>query len=610
MSGDGARSPVGGPVAVQTAVPLPRLPPMYLPGDGFPGGGPSPEPGLPMLVEHDGRLSLKNVPLPAGLPAAAMPPLAALFPPYAALRHAPLPAPLPGAPAPRERAPSVSTVAASPRTDAHSANTSVAGSPPRGGPVVEPVRGGPVVASPTRATYLPGPVVVLPLQPKPRRPGKRQRDDAFDDGTSVASSQPSAMPSIPAAARKDNRSRKKGRPAAAPARKKPAAAPQAVYVPQHILNLPHADKLAAYQRHVALALNQHKKRPRYEDYFPLSHGEDYHPCVCEGRFVGMEETVSWIACDVCDSWFHGECVQMPPALMELCEKWFCPSCRVHEGRTHLWHKPCANELCARRWHADAEGGSKYCSRECGVAVAERRLGESNERRKRAWRDGVIGEETEEKAGVFRSMVAGLAGAAPDVEVEEPADEVWLGPLERDDLARAREIRWEKAKERANLRRWLARKELFDAFTKRLDAQNESAGAPGVCGFHPALLRLLDGDPSSLDPADLAVFDADASGVPEGACSLARRSCPRHGEWQASHADELDTELEAGVKAVRRLRKEEGDLVARMERRMEVADMFGTLGKLDVDVLVERLIKLGPPNFADGEGIEKAIRSLY
>lgn len=36
--------------------------------------------------------------------------------------------------------------------------------------------------------------------------------------------------------------------------------------------------------------------------------EEIIPCVCDGRYDGMEEIVSWIACDACEAWFHGEWV--------------------------------------------------------------------------------------------------------------------------------------------------------------------------------------------------------------------------------------------------------------------------------------------------------------
>lgn len=149
---------------------------------------------------------------------------------------------------------------------------------------------------------------------------------------------------------------------------------------------------------------------------------------------------------------------MPPSLAEIVEKWFCPACRVFEGRTHIWKDPCRNDECARRWHADTESGSKYCSRECGIQVAKRRLEASNEKRKKAWRDSIIEREAKEREVVFRERVAGLVGVPPSewAEEAEPKD-VWISPLDEDDLARLREIRHEKSLARNEMKAWLSRK---------------------------------------------------------------------------------------------------------------------------------------------------------
>ena len=99
----------------------------------------------------------------------------------------------------------------------------------------------------------------------------------------------------------------------------------------------------------------------------------------------------------------------------------------------------------------------------------------------------------------------------------------------------------------------------------LDAQAQ------LCGFHNVILRLLDVLPSKLADEDLRVLrEADDDSWIEQSCSLVRQSCPRHGDWQALRIQEIEDELEEGLKRVCRLRRDGTEIAARLERRMEVS----------------------------------------
>jgi hypothetical protein len=47
--------------------------------------------------------------------------------------------------------------------------------------------------------------------------------------------------------------------------------------------------------------------------------------VCEEHYADSE---FWIACDVCEKWFHGECVAIAPAMAKHIKYYKCPSCRT------------------------------------------------------------------------------------------------------------------------------------------------------------------------------------------------------------------------------------------------------------------------------------------
>ena len=52
------------------------------------------------------------------------------------------------------------------------------------------------------------------------------------------------------------------------------------------------------------------------------HGDTF--CgMCGGPYTGDE---FWIACDICEKWYHGKCVKITPAKAEHIEQYKCPSC--------------------------------------------------------------------------------------------------------------------------------------------------------------------------------------------------------------------------------------------------------------------------------------------
>lgn len=61
-------------------------------------------------------------------------------------------------------------------------------------------------------------------------------------------------------------------------------------------------------------------------------GSDYadgegDPCPNCGRVYRAGEF--WIACDFCDTWYDGKCVQMTPVKAQRMGRWKCPQCTGH-----------------------------------------------------------------------------------------------------------------------------------------------------------------------------------------------------------------------------------------------------------------------------------------
>lgn len=50
---------------------------------------------------------------------------------------------------------------------------------------------------------------------------------------------------------------------------------------------------------------------------------------CGGSYSADE---FWIACDVCERWFHGKCVKITPAKAESIKQYKCPRCSSKKAR--------------------------------------------------------------------------------------------------------------------------------------------------------------------------------------------------------------------------------------------------------------------------------------
>ncbi|KAJ3044008.1 hypothetical protein HDV00_003537 [Rhizophlyctis rosea] len=94
----------------------------------------------------------------------------------------------------------------------------------------------------------------------------------------------------------------------------------------------------------------------------------------------------YIACDTCEGerWFHNGCVGLSAADAEAFEKWVCEDC-VRKGHKPVLKRRCGRVGCGNYLGADrgetvkSDNGevkkSKYCSEECGMMIADEKLGD-------------------------------------------------------------------------------------------------------------------------------------------------------------------------------------------------------------------------------------------
>lgn len=115
--------------------------------------------------------------------------------------------------------------------------------------------------------------------------------------------------------------------------------------------------------------------------------------------------------------------------------------------------------------------------------------------------------------------------------------------------------------------------MFDKFSAKLKKLNDArkhTREPFICGFHGTVMRLFDVGPDKLSPEERALLLEENSSWVEGACQALPRTCPRHSEWVALYKDEILAELDNGAATLRRLKREETDIVETLETRMEIA----------------------------------------
>ncbi|KAK2026702.1 PHD-finger domain-containing protein [Colletotrichum zoysiae] len=137
-------------------------------------------------------------------------------------------------------------------------------------------------------------------------------------------------------------------------------------------------------------------------------------CICRGpddhRFM--------ISCDVCEDWFHGECVDISKDVGEnLIERFVCPNCTdVGRNVVSLFRKMCSHARCVRaaRLYGDGEK-SAFCSDEHKQLWWEKAVAslpkKSSSAKNGGARDGLVQEEL---MGLLTSDLAGV----------DPEDGMW------------------------------------------------------------------------------------------------------------------------------------------------------------------------------------------
>ncbi|KAI9280062.1 hypothetical protein BY458DRAFT_501251 [Sporodiniella umbellata] len=253
-------------------------------------------------------------------------------------------------------------------------------------------------------------------------------------------------------------------------------------------------------------------------------------CVCKRPY---DIPRFMIACDKCDQWFHGECINVSEKQGEFVDLYFCENCSEITGKKTSWKPKCANTNCEKPARLGKNHGnlSKYCTDNCGIQVARTRI-----------------ELSEMKNPLSRGRLSSFA--------------------DMDDRARLSRVKDERIYAKSIIQLCL-HKSRFLAL-----AQERTEGSE-FCGFDSRLswpdtiwekVNRLDDEMRLLnDKNDLV------TAKPFTVCG-ANKKCGKHAHWYKLKSTEIEQEKAEQFVILTMLERERQQIKARMKKRREDVDL--------------------------------------
>lgn len=274
-------------------------------------------------------------------------------------------------------------------------------------------------------------------------------------------------------------------------------------------------------------------------------------CICK-RPYDVKEFM--IACDKCNEWFHGECIEISEKQSEFIDLYYCANCAKLTGKKTLWKPNCANPACIKPARIGTVQGheSKYCSDTCGMQVARARI-ELAELKKR---NATMSVEEQPYNPLSRARLSSFA--------------------DMDDRARLNRVKEEKVHAKA----LITMVEHKSTLLKLLIQQQSDEE---VCGFDSRLTwpdtiwekvdQVIENDQHIITLLDVNGSHVTLKGFTK--CSASRK-CTKHLNWQKTKAAELEQERSEQFIILTMLERERQQIKARMKKRREEVDLVDYL----------------------------------
>ncbi|KAI8640387.1 hypothetical protein BD408DRAFT_476716 [Parasitella parasitica] len=271
-------------------------------------------------------------------------------------------------------------------------------------------------------------------------------------------------------------------------------------------------------------------------------------CICK-RPYDVKEFM--IACDRCNEWFHGECIEISEKQSEFIDLYYCENCAKLTGKQTLWKPNCHNPACLKPARIGTHQGhlSKYCSDTCGMQVARARIELSELKKKNAT-------------------------MSLDDQLYNPLSRARLSSFaDMDDRTRLSRVKEEKL----HAKSLITMGDHKSTFLKLLLQHTDE----DICGFDSRLTwpdSLWEKVDQIKEDAPISLLDANGDQITTKGftkCSQSRK-CNKHLNWQKIKSAELEQERSEQFIILTMLERERQQIKARMKKRREEVDLVDYL----------------------------------
>ncbi|CAO3694579.1 unnamed protein product [Rhizopus stolonifer] len=242
-----------------------------------------------------------------------------------------------------------------------------------------------------------------------------------------------------------------------------------------------------------------------------------------------------IACDKCDQWFHGECINISEKQGEFIDFYFCQNCSKITGKKTIWKPKCDNMNCERAARIGRNQGhlSKYCTDNCGIQVAKAHM-----------------EITETKNSLSRGKLCSFA--------------------DMDDRSRLSRVKDERMYAKSMIQLCLHKENFLHMVTTTRSDDDDR------CGFDSRLtwpdtiwqkVNRLDDEMKLLNDKNELV-----TAKPFTVCSVVAKKCGKHVNWHKLKESEIEQEKTEQFVIMTMLERERQQIRARMKKRREDIDL--------------------------------------
>ncbi|KAI9276294.1 hypothetical protein BY458DRAFT_506232 [Sporodiniella umbellata] len=266
-------------------------------------------------------------------------------------------------------------------------------------------------------------------------------------------------------------------------------------------------------------------------------------CICRKPY---DATRFMIACDVCDDWFHGECISIKEIESEFVDLYICHKCSKATNKCTSWKPKCSNPACSKAARISSNLGhlSKYCSSICGIQVARARL-ELLEIKKR------------------NSTRAHLP-SIPELTINKLRHSRINSCADKEDRDRLIQIQDEKKAIRVSVDVLRKKSRFVELLIQKRPFTEEDEEIP--CGFDS---RLVWTNKTWINISSVPTMDATMqinveSNEPFNICQ--RLKCIKHRQWQKISLTEIKREKKDNFERLLCLEKEKSQIKTHMRKR--------------------------------------------